>query len=60
MTDLIQISRAVAVQMREALRGVVNAADDDCGDPDCDDCNAVRPMREAVKVLGDALREAQR
>ena len=57
MSDPIQIPRAVAVQMREALRGVIAVRDDDCGEADCDECNVTRPLREAVRVLGDALRE---
>ena len=57
MSDPIQIPRAVAIEMRDALRGVVDAADDDCGEPDCDECIAVRPLREAIKVLGAALSE---
>ena len=60
MTDPIQIPRAVAIEMRAALRGIVDAADDDCGNPDCDECAAVRPLRDAVRVLGNALREEQK
>lgn len=59
MSDIIKIPRAVAVEMRKALRGIVDAADDDCGNPDCDECAAVRPLREAVRVLGNALREVK-
>jgi len=59
MTDPIQIPRAVAVEMREALREHLSGVDDDCGEVDCDECNAVRPLREAVRVLGEALREVK-
>ena len=60
MTDNITLPRAVAVVMREALRGVIAVRDDDCGEVDCDECNVTRPLREAVRVLGEALREPLR
>ena len=59
MSDLIQIPRVVAVGLREALRDHLANVDDDCGESDCDECNAVRPLRDAVRVLGNALREVK-
>lgn len=59
MTDTITLPRAVGEQMRDVLRGVVNASDDDCGDPKCDDCNAVRPVRETLAVIDAALKEPE-
>ena len=60
MSDPIQIPRAVAVELREALRDHLANVDDDCGEVDCDECNAARPLREAVRVLGNALREPEK
>ena len=59
MNDLIQIPRVVAVGLREALRDHLANVDDDCGEVDCDECAAVRPLRDAVRVLGNALREVK-
>jgi hypothetical protein len=59
VSDPIQIPRVVAVGLREALRDHLANVDDDCGEVDCDECNAARPLREAVRVLGNALREVK-
>jgi len=57
VTAPIQIPRAAGERMRDVLRGIANASDDDCGEPDCDDCNAVRPVRETLAVIEAALKE---
>lgn len=56
----ITLPRAVGLHMRDVLRGVVNASDDDCGEPNCDDCAPVRTMKETVAVLDAALAEPEK
>lgn len=57
MSDTITLPRAVALYMRDVLRGIINASDDDCGEEKCDDCAPVRVMRETMAVLEAALAE---
>jgi hypothetical protein len=54
----ITLPRAVGLHIRNSLRGIVNASDDDCGEEKCRDCAPVRVMREALAAL-DAALEAQ-
>jgi hypothetical protein len=54
----ITLPRAVGLHIRNSLRGIVNASDDDCGEEKCRDCAPVRVMREALAALEAAL-EAQ-
>jgi hypothetical protein len=55
----ITLPRAVALHTRDVLRGIINASDGDCGEPDCDDCGPVRAMKETVTVLDAALAEPE-
>jgi hypothetical protein len=57
VSDNITLPRAVALHICDVLRGIINASDGDCGEPDCDDCGPVRAMKETVTVLNDALAE---
>ena len=57
MTDNITLPRAVGLHIRNSLRGIVNASDDDCGEEKCRDCAPVRVMREALAALDAALAE---
>jgi hypothetical protein len=54
----IALPRAVGLHIRNSLRGIVNASDDDCGEEKCRECAPVRLVREALAVL-DAALEAQ-
>jgi hypothetical protein len=56
----ITLPRAAAVHMRDVLRGIINASDDDCGEPNCDDCAPVRVMKETVAALEAALAEPEK
>jgi hypothetical protein len=53
----ITLPRAVGLHIRNSLRGIVNASDDDCGEEKCRDCAPVRVMREALAALDAALAE---
>jgi hypothetical protein len=53
----ITLRRAVGLHIRNSLRGIVNASDDDCGEEKCRDCAPVRVMREALTALDAALAE---
>jgi hypothetical protein len=57
MTDNITLPRAVGLNIRNSLRGIVNASDDDCGEEKCRDCAPVRVMRKALAALDAALAE---
>jgi hypothetical protein len=57
MTDNITLPRAVGLHIRNSLRGIVNASDDDCGEEKCRDCAPVRVMRTALAALDAALAE---
>lgn len=57
MTDTITLPRAVGLHIRNSLRGIVNASDDDCGEEKCRECAPVRVMREALAALDAALAE---
>jgi hypothetical protein len=57
MTDTITLPRAVGLNIRNSLRGIVNASDDDCGEEKCRECAPVRVMREALAALDAALAE---
>ncbi len=56
MSD-ITLPRAVGLHIRNSLRGIVNASDDDCGEEKCRECAPVRVMREALAALAAALAE---
>ena len=56
----ITLPRAVGLHIRNSLRGIVNASDDDCGEEKCRDCAPVRVMREALAALDAALAEPER
>jgi hypothetical protein len=53
----ITLPRAVGLHIRNSLRGIVNASDDDCGEEKCRECAPVRVMREALTALDAALAE---
>jgi hypothetical protein len=53
----ITLPRAVGLHIRNSLRGIVNASDDDCGEEKCRECAPVRVMREALAALDAALAE---
>jgi hypothetical protein len=53
----ITLPRAVGLHIRNSLRGIVNASDDDCGEEKCRDCAPVRVMRAALAALDAALAE---
>jgi hypothetical protein len=57
MTDNITLPRAVGLHIRNSLRGIVNASDDDCGEEKCRDCAPVRVVRKALAALDAALAE---
>jgi hypothetical protein len=57
VSDNITLPRAVGLHIRNSLRGIVNASDDDCGEEKCRDCAPVRVMREALAALDAALAE---
>jgi len=59
VTDTITLPHAAALHMRDALRGIVDAADDDCGEEGCRDCAPVRVMRAALAALAAALAEPE-
>ncbi len=59
MTDNITLPRAVGLHIRNSLRGIVNASDDDCGEEKCRECAPVRVMREALAALAAALAEPE-
>ena len=59
MTDTITLPRAVGLHIRNSLRGIVNASDDDCGEEKCRECAPVRVMREALAALDAALKEPE-
>ena len=56
MSD-ITLPRAVGLHIRNSLRGIVNASDDDCGEEKCRDCAPVRVVRKALAALDAALAE---
>ena len=56
MSD-ITLPRAVGLNIRNSLRGIVNASDDDCGEEKCRDCAPVRVVRKALAALDAALAE---
>ncbi len=58
MSD-ITLPRAVGLHIRNSLRGIVNASDDDCGEEKCRECAPVRVMREALAALDAALAEPE-
>jgi hypothetical protein len=53
----ITLPRAVGLNIRNSLRGIVNASDDDCGEEKCRECAPVRVMRESLAALDAALAE---
>jgi hypothetical protein len=53
----ITLPRAVGLHIRNSLRGIVNASDDDCGEEKCRECAPVRVMRESLAALDAALAE---
>ncbi len=55
----ITLPRAVGLHIRNSLRGIVNASDDDCGEEKCRECAPVRVMREALAALAAALAEPE-
>jgi hypothetical protein len=55
----ITLPRAVGLHIRNSLRGIVNASDDDCGEEKCRDCAPVRVMRAALAALDAALAEPE-
>jgi hypothetical protein len=57
MTDNITLPRAVGLNIRNSLRGIVNASDDDCGEEKCRECAPVRVVRKALAALDAALAE---
>ncbi len=57
MSDTITLPRAVGLHIRNSLRGIVNASDDDCGEEKCRECAPVRVMRESLAALDAALAE---
>jgi hypothetical protein len=57
MTDNITLPRDVGLHIRNSLRGIVNASDDDCGEEKCRECAPVRVMRESLAALDAALAE---
>jgi hypothetical protein len=57
MTDNITLPRAVGLHIRNSLRGIVNASDDDCGEEKCRECAPVRVVRKALAALDAALAE---
>ncbi len=56
MSD-ITLPRAVGLNIRNSLRGIVNASDDDCGEEKCRECAPVRVVRKALAALDAALAE---
>jgi hypothetical protein len=55
---LHQVNRKLthaAQQMLTVLESFVKWADPDCGDPTCDDCNALRPTWAAIEAGKAAL-----
>ncbi len=56
MSD-ITLPRAVGLHIRNSLRGIVNASDDDCGEEKCRECAPVRVVRKALAALDAALAE---
>ncbi len=57
MSDNITLPRAVGLHIRNSLRGIVNASDDDCGEEKCRECAPVRVVRKALAALDAALAE---
>jgi hypothetical protein len=57
MTDNITLPRVVGLHIRNSLRGIVNASDDDCGEEKCRECAPVRVVRKALAALDAALAE---
>jgi hypothetical protein len=53
----ITLPRAVGLHIRNSLRGIVNASDDDCGEEKCRECAPVRVVRKALAALDAALAE---
>jgi hypothetical protein len=53
----IALPRAVGLHIRNSLRGIVNASDDDCGEEKCRECAPVRVVRKALAALDAALAE---
>jgi hypothetical protein len=53
----ITLPRAVGLNIRNSLRGIVNASDDDCGEEKCRECAPVRVVRKALAALDAALAE---
>jgi hypothetical protein len=47
----------VGLHIRNSLRGIVNASDDDCGEEKCRECAPVRVVRKALAALDAALAE---
>ena len=60
MTDNITLPRDVGLHIRNSLRGIVNASDDDCGEEKCRECAPVRVVREALVALDAALAEPKK
>ncbi len=58
MSD-ITLPRAVGLNIRNSLRGIVNASDDDCGEEKCRECAPVRVVRKALAALDAALAEPE-
>ncbi len=56
----ITLPRAVGLHIRNSLRGIVNASDDDCGEEKCRECAPVRVMRKALATLDAALAEPKK
>ena len=56
----IALPRAVGLHIRNSLRGIVNASDDDCGEEKCPECAPVRVVREALAALDAALAEPKK
>jgi hypothetical protein len=57
VSDNITLPRAVGLHIRNSLRGIVNASDDDCGEEKCRECAPVRVVRKALAALDAALAE---
>ncbi len=58
MSD-IALPRVVGLHIRNSLRGIVNASDDDCGEEKCPECAPVRVVRTALAALDAALAEPE-
>ena len=59
VSDTITLPRETVEQMRGELYALVRHADGDCGELDCEECEPLRPIRDAIALLDAALKEAE-